>query len=903
MSEKHPPMKILGVPVEFPYENIYPSQRALIANSIRAFQNQENALLESPTGTGKTLALLSSSLAYQQYLVDNNMAFMPYLPSSQNSNVKTSLNSKEIIRSNDSFSIFSHSTAEIDISEPQSDPLQYQSRRTRIWYTSRTHSQLKQLISEYKKVPYNPSMVVLASRRKLCLNKKVLKSNDINGECRKAIDKHKCEYLMKSGIPREFRSGGQYEKFDIEDMLEYGRSHLRCPYHMSLVILSKADLVFCPYNYILDPKIKGLLDLSLLNSIVIIDEAHNVENVCRESGTFKLTREHFSITAISLKQMKSTLTPDSPEFTSMLEITDLFQRIEMWFIGRINGLKFIKQKEQIENVSTLLKEIELSSINWPKYELSMATILRQKPTSTNEDQKPKFELPLLALSLLEDLFIFFVLVFKNNKENINDFQIALIPGDKEQSDVMLITCLSPKVIFQCISREVHSVICTSGTLSPLSTFSSELGTKFSIQVSANHVVSNDQISSFIITNALDGTPFNSAYQSLLQNQNNVIIGLGKLFLTLLPTIPGGVLLFLPSYHFLQNMISLWKSNHMFEQLKQIKKIYIEERSGVERIYADYQKQIDTNEAAFLIGVCRGNMSEGMDFSDNQARAVFVFGIPYAFQDVEVRLKLAYNDRVLDNFSSSQIDSSQETKIQTNKNVIPISGSEWYESQAFRSLFQAIGRCIRHKNDYGAIFLIDQRYPNFISKFPRWVQSSIVPHVGISDIKTKLPNFYREMDIRFPKRIFFTKGVRYTFSCIKCKEKVLDIPEIEITDAHQIEKAGFLRLMEAENDINGLFLSRNSKKKMFLTPSLEENVWSEEDSTVYNPIFCKCGVCLGAHIVAATSDDSVSMDGDLFLLSRLNAIQEIEKIVPQKPKTTNRKRKQKKEEKGQLKLKF
>ena len=38
-----------------------------------------------------------------------------------------------------------------------------------------------------------------------------------------------------------------------------------------------------------------------------------------------------------------------------------------------------------------------------------------------------------------------------------------------------------------------------------------------------------------------------------------------------------------------------------------------------------------------------------------------------------------------------------------------SGDLWYRQQAYRALNQALGRCIRHKNDYGAIFLVDNRF--------------------------------------------------------------------------------------------------------------------------------------------------------------------------------------------------
>ena len=40
------------------------------------------------------------------------------------------------------------------------------------------------------------------------------------------------------------------------------------------------------------------------------------------------------------------------------------------------------------------------------------------------------------------------------------------------------------------------------------------------------------------------------------------------------------------------------------------------------------KKNDKSTGAILMGVCRGRISEGLDFSDNAARCVMVIGIPY-----------------------------------------------------------------------------------------------------------------------------------------------------------------------------------------------------------------------------------------------------------------------------------
>ena len=62
---------VAGVPVEFPYKP-YGTQLAFMGRVIATLdrarrQGQSHALLESPTGTGKSLSLLCSALAWQRH--------------------------------------------------------------------------------------------------------------------------------------------------------------------------------------------------------------------------------------------------------------------------------------------------------------------------------------------------------------------------------------------------------------------------------------------------------------------------------------------------------------------------------------------------------------------------------------------------------------------------------------------------------------------------------------------------------------------------------------------------------------------------------------------------------------------------------------------------------------------
>ena len=62
--------------------------------------------------------------------------------------------------------------------------------------------------------------------------------------------------------------------------------------------------------------------------------------------------------------------------------------------------------------------------------------------------------------------------------------------------------------------------------------------------------------------------------------------------------------------------------------------------------------------------------EGLDFADNNARAVICLGIPFPnIRSAEVNLKMKYND------------------LKHNKEKTILTGKEWYEIQAFRALNQ------------------------------------------------------------------------------------------------------------------------------------------------------------------------------------------------------------------------
>lgn len=71
---------------------------------------------------------------------------------------------------------------------------------------------------------------------------------------------------------------------------------------------------------------------------------------------------------------------------------------------------------------------------------------------------------------------------------------------------------------------------------------------------------------------------------------------------------------------------------------------------MEEYYSNiFESDDQASSGAILMSVCRGRISEGLDFSDNAARCVIVVGIPYPqMTDPRIVLKKDYLERKMKN---------------------------------------------------------------------------------------------------------------------------------------------------------------------------------------------------------------------------------------------------------------
>ncbi|KAF6339189.1 DEAD/H-box helicase 11 [Rhinolophus ferrumequinum] len=174
---------------------------------------------------------------------------------------------------------------------------------TKIYYCSRTHSQLAQFVHEVQKSPFGKDtrLVSLGSRQNLCVNEDVKNLGSmqlINDRCMemqrskhenksRAEDEEK-EPKRRRREPRTacpfynytrlqlLRDEVLVEVKDIEQLVTLGKEAGACPYYGSRFAIPAAQLVVLPYQMLLHAATRQAAGIRLQGQVVIIDEAHNL---------------------------------------------------------------------------------------------------------------------------------------------------------------------------------------------------------------------------------------------------------------------------------------------------------------------------------------------------------------------------------------------------------------------------------------------------------------------------------------------------------------------------------------------------------------------------------------------------------------------------------------------------
>lgn len=274
-------------------------------------------------------------------------------------------------------------------------------------------------------------------------------------------------------------------------------------------------------------------------------------------------------------------------------------------------------------------------------------------------------------------------------------------------------CFSPGQAMGALAEmKVRCILLTSGTLSPLTSFAHELGLPFDVRLENPHVIDPSQVWIGVVPKGPGGKALNSSYQN--RNTPGYKDDLGNAIVNFARIVPDGLLVFFPSYGLLKAAMDAWKvpgvgGISVWERISQYKAPVVEPREAAlfPDAVADFKAKLDSpgHRGAVFFAVCRGKASEGLDFSDRAGRGVVITGIPFATRtDPKVQIK----QQVLDEGARARRKRQYGPQGGAPDDEV-LTGDEWYVQQAMRAVNQAMGRVIRHKRDYGAILLCDERF--------------------------------------------------------------------------------------------------------------------------------------------------------------------------------------------------
>uniref|UniRef100_A0A8C2IE59 Regulator of telomere elongation helicase 1 n=1 Tax=Cyprinus carpio TaxID=7962 RepID=A0A8C2IE59_CYPCA len=704
-----PLIKLRGVTVDFPFTP-YPCQEDYMNKVIECLQNKVNGVLESPTGTGKTLCLLCSALGWREHFKDTISA----------RKIAERMGGAELFPDR---AMSSWGTAATDGDTPT-----YYTDIPKIIYASRTHSQLTQVISELKNTSYRPKICVLGSREQLCINQEVMRheSNHIKVHmCRAKVSSRSCVFYNNvDGMKTKIRDTPIVCSCRV------------CPYYLSRTLKQHADVIFMPYNYLLDPKSRRAHNIELKGAVVIFDEAHNVEKMCEESTSFDLT-PYDLISAIEAvdrllrEQYHACGVVWNPFFSikkniflnaQLINLTEVLMDLE----SSINGFEMPANNQGITKPGSFIYELfQTAHVN---SETKTAVVEAMEQITGYLAGRPGVFLNTSGLQKVADIiqvrsmlkrsvgsflyffpiFIMFVSLFLFswclglNLQRAIESVFAYFIGN-----VLSYWCFSPGFSMQeLLGQGVRSIILTSGTLSPLSSFTCEMQIPFPVSLENPHVIQRDQIFVSVIEKGPDGVQLSTAFNRRFVPEN--MSSMGNTLVNLARVVPHGLLVFFPSYPVMDKTLEFWR---------------------VIDGYYDKVNDPNSNGGSFF-AVCRGKASEGLDFADTYGRGVVITGLPFPPRmDPRVVLKMQYLDEMCKNKISG---------------VKYLSGQEWYRQQASRAVNQAIGRVIRHREDYGAIFLCDHRFKGTEARnqLPSWVRPYVKIYDGFGTMVRDAAQFFR-----------------------------------------------------------------------------------------------------------------------------------------------------------------
>uniref|UniRef100_A0A9L0TVB9 DEAD/H-box helicase 11 n=1 Tax=Equus caballus TaxID=9796 RepID=A0A9L0TVB9_HORSE len=625
---------------------------------------------------------------------------------------------------------------------------------TKIYYCSRTHSQLSQFVHEVQKSPFGKDtrLVSLGSRQNLCVNEDVRHLGSvqlINDRCvEMQRNKHERKSEAEEEKPKKRRQEPRatcpfynYEQLqllrdevlvevkDIEQLVTLGKEAHACPYYGSRFAIPAAQLCQA-HSQLLQYMERYGRRLKAKNLMYIKQILYLLEKfVTVLGGNIKQNphSQRLSQTGTELKTINDFL------FLSQIDNINLF-KVQRYCEKSMVSRKLFGFTEKYGAVLAPSRE-QPRLAGFQQFLQSLQPEVTKTPAAPVEEGEARALRPSSPLMHIEGFLA--ALTTANQDGRV----ILSRQGSLSQSSLKFLL-LNPAVPFAQVVKECRAVVIAGGTMQPVSDFREQLlacagvDAERVVEFSCGHVIPPDNILPLVVCSGPSNQQLEFTYQQ--RELPQMMTETGRILCNLCNVVPGGVVCFFPSYEYQRQVHAHWDKSGLLARLAVRKKIFQEPKRAnqVEQVLLEYSKCIQccgqmgsTMTGALLLSVVGGKMSEGINFSDNLGRCVVMVGMPYPnIKSPELQEKMAYLDQTLP---------------RTPGQVPP--GKALVENLCMKAVNQSIGRAIRHQKDFASIVLLDQRYarPPILAKLPAWIRDRVEIKTTFGPAIAAMRKFHRE----------------------------------------------------------------------------------------------------------------------------------------------------------------
>jgi DNA excision repair protein ERCC-2 len=490
-----------------------------------------------------------------------------------------------------------------------------------------------------------------------------LTSREFNEFCRAQKKDELCEYHNNTRKNKTTKKAQEAvdrivgKPMHNEEVLSLCSLGKLCPYEVLLEAGRKADVIVCDYFHLFSPPVRraflAKLEKTVEDSILVVDEAHNLPDRIRgimshKFGTFVLERASKEASTLNFKQLSEDLKDVSRSLKKLARKIGSHQERyveKSELVDEVKAVSGMAYKEFTSDLDSLGVEVLKIPGRYRSYASNVARFLAEWDGA--------------------------------------DLGYTRIM-DKDEHDVTIYRkCLDPGISCAEVFRAAYSSILMSGTLTPLSMYSSILG------LDPEKTLERAYKSPFPGENRL--CLLVPGLTTKYAERTEYMYGkYGSTISSMLSLIPGNVAVFYPSYQLLADI------GHRVKTTKE--RIFERQEMGKEERLKLFNRlsQLQKDGGGVLMAVQAGSFSEGLDYADNLLDAVIIVGLPLERPNLETQALIDYYDFKFER------------------------GWDFgYIYPAMNRALQAAGRCIRSETDRGAVILLDERFMwgNYRKCFP------------------------------------------------------------------------------------------------------------------------------------------------------------------------------------------